>query len=96
MPAAARTPEGTVHVKVALDAGVTGDEVRGGLFLSMPYLTADKEWVTNLMAYVRESFDGTDTLRVVAGQDEEVSAFHDAEAGTRLFNLLSSLWITPR
>jgi hypothetical protein len=35
-------------------------------------------------------------LRVQVADDQEVGAFNDAEAGTRLVNLLSSLTITPR
>lgn len=97
MPAAARSGQGTVYVKVALEnAASDADEAHGGLFLSMPYTGADKDWLRALMAHVREGFDGTETLNVVVGADEEVSAFDDAEAGTRLFNLLSSLTITPR
>ncbi len=98
MPAAAQTGLGTLYVKVALENGgdASEDEVRGGLFLSMPYTGADKEWLTKLMAHVREGFDGTEALRVEVGDDEEVSAFDDAEAGKRLLNLLSTLTITPR
>jgi len=96
MPASARSGEGTVYVKVALPDNAGGDEVHGGLFLSMPYVDGDKDWLSKLMAHVRERFDGTDDLHVVVGSDEEVSAFDDAEAGTRLLNLFSPLTINPR
>lgn len=96
MPLAAHTGEGMLYVKVALPDEPENNEVEGGLFLSMPYAKANRGWLTQVMAYVREGFDGTETLRVVVGSDEEVSAFDDVEAGTRLLNLLSSLTITPR
>ena len=95
MPVDARTGQGTVLVKVAVhEASEDADEVQGGLFLSVPYLGADKEWMTKLMGFVRDEFEGTERLHVVVGNDEEFSAFDDAEAGMRLLNLLSSITIT--
>jgi hypothetical protein len=97
LPVHARTGEGTVLVKVALhDSSERVDEVRGGLFLSMPYQGADEEWLRKLMAFVRDEFEGTEGLRVVVGNDEELSAFDDAEAGMRLLNLFASITITAR
>jgi hypothetical protein len=99
MPAAAQAGLGTLFVKVALENGDDESrdaEIHGGLFLSMPYISADKESLRKLMAHLRDSFVGTETMHVAVGEDEEVSAFDDAEAGTRLLNLLSSLTITPR
>lgn len=97
LPAMTSWPGGKLYIKVALeDHAEDAAKVDGGLFLSMPYASADKAWLQSLMAGLRERFDGTEQRRVAIGEDEEVSAFDDAEAGTRLLNLLSSLSITPR
>jgi hypothetical protein len=46
---------GRLYVKVALeDHGEDDSEVDGGLFLSMPYVSADKKWLQKLMAGLRE------------------------------------------
>ncbi len=98
MSASEMTGECTTYVKVDLRPTDTG-ATTGVLFLSMPHLGGDTEWLTKLMAYVREGFE-RDAIpsqsRVTVGEDERFETFRDEDAGTVLLNLPAHLTVEPR
>jgi hypothetical protein len=97
MPTAEIPAERKFYVKVALQPAATDTEdLSGGLFLSMPFLGADRDWLAAAMAYIRDGFNGDEHFHVSVGEDAEYSSFRDEEVGTVLLNLLSSIRITPR
>jgi hypothetical protein len=95
MPASEITGSGTMHVKADLkrvDWPPEGDEFTGALFLSMPFLGADRDWMTKVMAYVRQGCASGhikvgDGYEVQVDEDERIFAHHDDELGARLFTL---------
>lgn len=90
--------QGQLYVKVALDEKDPEDAetLYGELFLSMPYIGADRERLANIMAHVRENYDGDERFEMVVGEDEEYASFRDEEAQAVLLNLISSLTVTAR
>jgi hypothetical protein len=102
MPAVERTGSGQVYIKV--DLGEPPSETRGRrtgvLFLSMPQIGADSEWLTKLMAHVRDGFErgeietGDYSVRLEADQDFE--SFQHEQAGTVLLNLPATVIVEAR
>lgn len=100
MPMAERTGEGRLYVKVDLaHAQAHAEKHTGGLFLSMPHFGGDRDWLSKLMAFVRDGFARDEInvpYRVTVEDEEEFSSFRDEQAGTVLLNLLAYLRIRPR
>jgi hypothetical protein len=96
MPSSEVTGEGPIEVRVDLQPTDTGSTT-GALFISMPFHGGDRDWLTKLMARVRDGFKRDEipsTHRVTVGEDEPFDAFDDE--GRRLLHLPAHLTIEPR
>jgi hypothetical protein len=93
IPPSEITGEGPIEVRVDL----TPIGTTGVLFISMPFHGGDPDWLTKLMARVRDGFARDEiqsTHRVTVGEDEPVVPFDDE--GRRLLHLPAHLTIEPR
>ena len=104
MPAAEQTGSGRLYIKVDLGESKAPPDAPeryvGVLFLSMPRVGADREWLTKVMEYVRDGFERgripTGAHRVTLDADQSFESFHDDEAGIDLLNLPATLTVDPR
>ncbi len=95
MPASEIIGSGTLHVKADLkrvEWPPEADEFTGALFLSMPFLEADRDWMTKVMAYVRNGCASGqikvgDAYEVQVDEDERMFSHQDDEVDGRLSTL---------
>ena len=102
-PASERPGVGTIYVKVVLDEPSPGSsEQRGELFLSMPYLQADRSMLDAAHASIRQGFERGEILgdqlarAELAEQPGQPYGHEDDEVGDKLLTLPVPITVEPR
>lgn len=104
MPASEIIGFGTLHVRADLkpvDSPPEADDLTGALFLSMPFLGADRDWMTKVMAYIRDGCASGqikvgDAYEVQVGEDERIFSHQDDEVGGKLSTLPAPVRVQRR